>query len=337
MSFSSVLPTPQILLKSGAAAAPPPPPLVSSDAAVGADALTALLATFAVADAAAATDAASPVVAAVRPLPEVGRGGELVAEHPVRLPPEVDVGRPLDLLVRAGPKVFERVLRYVKREDVILPDDQNELVYAWRDVVEGLRRGRKGMQLAKPEALEDYDRYAQRLEELARAMPVVKEDDWVYAEHLNLHLRALRAMIEMRRWLANQVFPELPGIAIPADRAEFLLLFVWEKGSGDVVLSADWNAVRQALSALHLQVGYVERPGVLLPREVLAKRADVQVEVPAPETLAKKADVPLEKPAPLTLAKKADVLVGKPAPSAAVQQPCASIQKFSKTIEVRPE
>jgi len=208
------------------------------------------------------------------------------------------------------------------------------------------------MQLEKPEALGDYDRYAQRVKDLVRAMPVVKEGDWVYAEHFNLHLRALRAMIEMRRWLASQVFPELPGVALPADRAEQLLLFTWEKGSGDVVLSADWNAVRQALSALHLQVGYVERPGLALPREMFAREPDIPILKPVTLRPPSQPDIPILKPIELRPPKapdisvwkrilllsprQPDIPVWKPIELQTPEQPSVTVWKLSRTVEVKP-
>jgi hypothetical protein len=380
MSFSSVLPTPQILLKSGGVAAPPPPPITGTDSAAGTDALvsltvavsaaearagidtvtlctasllpapdtaktldalTALLATLTPApDKALATDALTQYYALVTPAPDTGRGGDLLTllytgviyafdssirtlETVTFLGAQVSVAETasgVEQPALAGIIVFGRRLRVVGKGDIILPSDQNELVDVWGIIASTLDVSRKALSYVKPEFLDAFDSYVGEIKRYVSAMPYVKEGDPVYSEHFNLHLYAMRKMIETRRWLASDVFPELTDISKPADDAEWQIMFVWEKRTGDIVSSSDWNAVKYALSALYMQVGLLEVPYTLLLRKLYVKQSDIVQERLARLDIVKRADIIQERMSHALLVKQADV----------------TLSKLARTIEIAP-
>jgi hypothetical protein len=396
MSFSSVLPTPQVLLKSGGVAAPPPPVLAGADSATGADtlvsltvavsaaearvgvdattlcaasllpapdtaktldALTALLATLKPApDSALATDALTQYYALVTPVPDIGRGGDLLTLFYTGVIYAVDSSiRTLETVTLLGAQVsatetasgveqpalagiivFGRRLRTVGKGDIILPSDQNELVDVWRIIASTLDASRKALSYAKPEFLDKFDGYAGEIKRYVSAMPYVKEGDPVYSEHFNLHLWAVRKMIETRRWLASDVFPELSGISKPADDAEWQIMFVWEKRTGDIVSSSDWNAIKYALSALYVQVGLLEVPYTLFRCTRYVKQADIVLERLARLGIVKRADIIQERMPRVTLVKQADIIQERIPRILLVKQADVTLSKLARTVEVAP-
>jgi len=396
MSFSSVLPTPQVLLKSGGVAAPPPPPITGTDSATGADtlvsltvavsaaearagidavtlcaasllpapdtaktldALTALLATLKPApDKALATDALTQYYALVTPAPDTGRGGDLLTllytgviyavDSSIRTLETVtflgaqvsatETASGVEQPALAGIIVFGRRLRVVGKGDIILPSDQNELVDVWGIIASTLDVSRRALSYVKPEFLDAFDSYAGEIKQYVSAMPYVKEGDPVYSEHFNLHLYAMRKMIETRRWLASDVFPELPDISKPADDAEWQIMFVWEKRTGDIVSSFDWNAIKYALSALYMQVGLLEIPYTLLLRKLYVKQPDIRIDKWKLPTLVKQPDIVLWKFKQPVQVKQPDVAISKFKQPTQVKQPDAAVQTFSRTIEITP-
>jgi hypothetical protein len=394
MSFSSVLPTPQVLLKSGGVAAPPPPPIAGTDSATGADtlvsltvavsvaetrtgvdavtlcaasllpapdaaktldALAALLATLTPApDKALATDALTQYYALVTPAPDAGRGGDLLTllytgviyavDSSIRTLETVtflgaqvsaaETASGVEQPALAGIIVFGRRLRVVGKGDIILPSDQNELVDVWGIIASTLDVSRRALSYVKPEFLDAFDSYAGAIKRYVSAMPYVKEGDPVYSEHFNLHLYAMREMIEMRRWLASDVFPELPDISKPADDAEWQIMFVWEKRTGDIVSSSDWNAIKYALSTLYMQVGLLEIPYTLLLRKLYVKQPDVRIDKWKLPTLVKKSDIAFWKLKQLTQVKQADVATSKFERLVQVRQADVAVQSLSRTIEI---
>jgi len=220
VSFTSVLPAPQLLLK----AAPPPP----TDRARGVDRLVSLAAASAPADLSAAVEA--------------------LAALAVSLPPPADSAGAADQLTLAGPSAYGYILRMVKRGDVILPDDQNNVVRAWRAKLEALERVRKVLEEFGHEALSEFVSRYNALKSIVDAMPLVKEGDWVYAEHFNLHLRALRKLIELEEFLTVDVCGSPSGMLQLLDAMKLFAAQLEERRTGDVVASADWNAVKQALA-----------------------------------------------------------------------------------------
>jgi hypothetical protein len=412
MSFSSVLPTPQILLKSGGVAAPPPPPITGTDSATGADtlvsltvavsaaearagidavtlcaanllptpdtakildALTALLATLKPAtDKALATDTLTQYYALVTPAPDAGRGGDLLTLLYTGVIYALDSSiRTLETVTFLGAQVsatetasgveqpalasiivFGRRLRIVGKGDIILPSDQNELVDVWGIIASTLDISRRALSYAKPEFLDAFDGYAGEIKQYVSAMPYVKEGDPVYSEHFNLHLWAMRKMIETRRWLASDVFPELTGISKPADDAEWQIMFVWEKRTGDIVSSSDWNAIKYALSALYMQVGLLEVPYTLLLRKLYVKQPDVRIDKWKLPTLVKQPDIAFWKFKQPVSPRQPDVAISKfkqpvspRQPDVAIskfkqpvspRQPDVAVQTFSRTIEIAP-
>jgi hypothetical protein len=396
MSFSSVLPTPQVLLKSGGVAAPPPPVLTGTDSATGADtlvsltvavsaaeartgidtvtlctasllpapdtaktldALTALLATLKPApDKALATDVLTQYYALVTPAPDTGRGGDLLTllytgviyaldssirtlETVTLLGAQVsatETASGVEQPALAGIIVFGRRLRVVGKGDIILPSDQNELVDVWGIIASTLDISHKALSYVKPEFLDAFDSYAGEIKRYVSAMPRVKEGDPVYSEHFNLHLWAVRKMIEMRRWLATEVFPELTGISKPADDAEWQIMFVWEKRTGDIVSSSDWNAIKYALSALYMQVGLLEIPYTLLLRKLYVKQPDVRIDKWKLPTLVKQPDIVFWKFKQPVQVRQPDVTISKFKQPVQVRQPDIAVQTFSRTIEIAP-
>ncbi|MCC6049732.1 MAG: hypothetical protein LM580_03445 [Thermofilum sp.] len=396
MSFSSVLPTPQVLLKSGGVAAPPPPPITGTDSAAGTDALvslavavsaaearvgvdtvtlcaasllpapdaaktldalTALLATLKPApDSALATDVLTQYYALVTPLPDIGRGGDLLTllytgviyavDSSIRTLETVtflgaqvsatETASGVEQPALAGIIVFGRRLRVVGKGDIILPSDQNELVDVWGIIASTLDVSRRALSYAKPQFLDAFDSYAGEIKRYVSAMPYVKEGDPVYSEHFNLHLWAMRKMIETRRWLATEVFPELADISKPADDAEWQIMFVWEKRTGDIVSSSDWNAVKYALSALYMQVGLLEAPYTLLLRKLYVKQSDIVQERLARLDIVKRADIIQERMPRVTLVKQADVIQERMPRTLLVKQADVTLSKLARTIEIAP-
>jgi succinate dehydrogenase flavin-adding protein (antitoxin of CptAB toxin-antitoxin module) len=412
MSFSSVLPTPQVLLKSGGVAAPPPPALTGTDSATGADtlvsltvavsstearagidavtlctasllpapdvaktldALAVLLATLTPApDRALATDTLTQYYALVTPAPDAGRGGDLLTllytgviyafDSSIRTLETVtflgaqvsatEIASGVEQPALAGIIVFGRRLRVVGKGDIILPSDQNELVDVWGIIASTLDVSRRALSYAKPEFLDAFDSYANEIKRYVSAMPRVKEGDPVYSEHFNLHLYAVRKMIEMRRWLASDVFPELTDISKPADDAEWQVIFVWEKRTGDIVSSFDWNAVKYALSALYMQIGlfevpytlfrctrYVKQADIILERFArrdYEKRADIILERFARRDYEKRADIILERFARQSFAKPVDVVLSRFTRAPLAKQVDVTLSKFARTIEIAP-
>jgi len=396
MSFSSVLPTPQVLLKAGGVAAPPPPPITGTDSATGADtlvsltvavsaaearagvdavtlcaasllpapdaaktldALAALLATLKPApDKALATDALTQYYALVIPVPDAGRGGDLLTLLYTGVIYAVDSSiRTLDTVTFLGAQVsateaasgveqpalagiivFGRRLRIVGKGDIILPSDQNELVDVWGIIASTLDASRRALSYVKPQFLGAFDSYAGEIKRYVSAMSRVKEGDPVYSEHFNLHLYAMRKMIETRKWLASDVFPELTGISKPADDAGWQVMFVWEKRTGDIVSSFDWNAIKYALSALYIQIGLFEVPYTLFRCTRYVKQADIILERFARRDYEKRADIILERLARQSFAKPVDVVLERLARVPLAKQADITLSKFARTIEIAP-
>jgi hypothetical protein len=364
MSFSSVLPTPQVLLKSGGAAAPPPPVLAGVDSAVGTDALVSLAVAVSAAEARTGIDAVALCAASLLPAPDVAQGIDVsglpailvfdaalgtetlvshaasvaVAEaragvdvvtvclasaipHPdaaktldalvslaARTPamldaakavetlspigilltpapdsaagvdelltlytgiyivfdrarrtvetvtsleallPATDAASALEAVVQYGLTAFGYLLRLVKKGDIILPDDQNTLVYAWRKLLEALDRVRANIAEGKPDAVPMVDAYISEIKALVDKMPIVKEGDPVYSEHFNLHVRALNKFFELIDWIANNVCTAVAKLRDALFWAQLVVMLLSEKRTGDIVASSDWNAVKQAFS-----------------------------------------------------------------------------------------
>jgi hypothetical protein len=221
MSFTSVLPTPQILLK----AAPPPP----TDTAKGIDTLVSLTAYAAPRDAA--------------------KGAETLSALTASIPPQLDTAKAVDLPALAGPSLYGYILRLVKKGDIILPDDQNNPVYAWKAKIDKLSEIESKLREANPSLADTLAAYIGELKSIVDSMPIVKEGDWVYSDHFNLHLRALRKLIEIEEWLNSEVCRWRSDVATQLLNTmksyEFLLS---ERRAGDVVASADWNKIKQALT-----------------------------------------------------------------------------------------
>jgi len=220
VSFTSVLPTPQLLLK----AAPPPP----TDRAKGVDQLVSLAAASAPAD--------------------LSSGVEALTALAVSLPPPVDSAGAADRPALAGPSAYGYILRMVKRGDIVLPDDQNNVVHAWRAKLEVLDRVRRVLEEGGHEVLSEFVSRYNALKSIVDAMPLVKEGDWVYAEHFNLHLRALQKLIELEELLVKEVCGSPSDMLQLLDAMKLFAAQLEERGTGDVVASADWNAVKQALA-----------------------------------------------------------------------------------------
>jgi hypothetical protein len=223
MSFTSVLPTPQIILK-----AKPAPP---TDKAKGIDTLVSLTAYAAPRDAAKGVDALSALTASI--------------------PPQLDTAKAIDLPALAGPGLHGYILRLVKKGDIILPDDQNNLVYAWKAKIDKLSEIEPKLRLFDPTLADTLAAYISELKSIVDTMPLVKEGDWVYSDHFNLHLRALKKLIEIEEWLTTEVQgspSEMLQLLYAMKSYEWLLS---ERKAGDVVASADWNALKLALSVAH--------------------------------------------------------------------------------------
>jgi hypothetical protein len=223
MSFTSVLPAPQILLK----AVPPPP----TDTAKGIDALVSLTVYAAPKDAAKGVDALSALAASI--------------------PPQLDTAKAVDLPALAGLSLYGYILRLVKKGDIILPDDQNNLVYAWRSVIDSLSKIESKLRQYNLPQADTLAIYIGELKSIVGSMPLVKEGDWVYSDHFNLHLRALRKLIEIEEWLNSEVCRWRSDTATQLLYAmESYGFLLSERRTGDVVASADWNNIKQALTAV---------------------------------------------------------------------------------------
>jgi len=220
VSFTSVLPAPQLLLK----AAPPPP----TDRARGVDRLVSLAAASAPADLSAAVEA--------------------LAALAVSLPPPADSAGAADQLTLAGPSAYGYILRLVKRGDVVLPDDQNNVVHAWRAKLEKLEEILDLVQRVRPDAAEVLALRIDELRAIVGRMPLVSEGDWVYSEHFNLHVRALRKLVEIEEWVATEVRRSPPDMVPLLEAMKNRASQLEERKTGDIVAASDWNAVKQALA-----------------------------------------------------------------------------------------
>ena len=220
MSFTSVLPTPQIILK-----AKPAPP---TDTAKGIDTLVSLT-----------------VYAAPK---DTAKGAEALSAFSASIPPQLDTAKATDLPALAGPSLYGYILRLVKKGDIILPDDQNNPVYAWKAKIDKLSDIESKLREANPSQADTLAAYISELKSIVDSMPIVKEGDWVYSDHFNLHLRALRKLIEIEEWLTTEVCQS------PSDMVQLLDIMksyaspLSEKATGDIVASADWNNLKQAMS-----------------------------------------------------------------------------------------
>jgi hypothetical protein len=220
MSFTSVLPTPQILLK-----AKPAPP---TDTAKGIDTLVSLT-----------------VYAAPR---DAAKGMEALSAFSVSIPPQLDTAKAADLPALAGPSLYGYILRLVKKGDIILPDDQNNLVYAWRAKIDKLSEIESKLREANPSLADTLAAYISEQKSIVDSMPIVKEGDWVYSDHFNLHLRALRKLIEIEEWLTTEVCGSPSDMVQLLDAMKSYASQLSEKKTGDIVASADWNNLKQAMS-----------------------------------------------------------------------------------------
>jgi len=220
MSFTSVLPTPQIILK-----AKPAPP---TDAAKGIDTLVSL------------TVYAAPKDAA--------RGAEALSAFSVSIPPQLDTAKATDLPALAGPSLYGYILRLVKKGDIILPDDQNDVVNAWKAKLDKLSEIESKLREANPSLADTLAAYISELKSIVDSMPLVKEGDWVYSDHFNLHLRALRKLIEIEEWLTTEVCQSPSDMVQLLDIMKSYASQLSERRTGDIVASADWNSLKQAMS-----------------------------------------------------------------------------------------
>jgi len=100
----------------------------------------------------------------------------------------------------------------------------------------------------EPEKADTLAAYIGELKAIVDQMPLVKEGDWVYAEHFNLHVRALRKLTEIEEWMVTEIASGDPEMVRLLGAMKGFLQQVGERRSGDIVASADWNAVKQALS-----------------------------------------------------------------------------------------
>jgi hypothetical protein len=244
MSFTSVLPTPQILLK-----AKPAPP---TDTAKGIDSLVSLTAYAAPRDAAKGADALSALTASI--------------------PPQLDTAKAVDLPALAGPSLYGYILRLVKRGDIILPDDQNNLVRAWRAKLGKLSEIESMLRQTNPSQADTLAAYIGELKSIVDSMPLVKEGDWVYSDHFNLHLRALRKLIEIEEWLTTEVCGSPSEMLQLLDAMKSYASQLSEKKTGDIVASADWNNLKQAVSVAPRLNGLVSTFAV--PTIYLFKESD---------------------------------------------------------------
>jgi hypothetical protein len=220
MSFTSVLPTPQIILK-----AKPAPP---TDTAKGIDTLASLT-----------------VYAAPR---DAAKGAEALTALTASIPPQLDTAKAADLPALAGPSLYGYILRLVKKGDIILPDDQNNVVYAWKAKIDKLSEIESILREANPSLADTLAAYIGELKSIVDSMPLVKEGDWVYSDHFNLHLRALRKLIEIEEWLTTEVCGSPSDMVQLLDVMKSCASQLSEKKTGDIVASADWNALKQAVS-----------------------------------------------------------------------------------------
>ena len=153
MSFTSVLPTPQVVLKSK-----PPPPI---DIAKGFDELVSL------------TVSAMPV--------DSSKGEDALVQLPAALPLQLDSAVASDLPASAGASAYGYIMRVVRRGDTILPEDQNNPVYVWRVKLDALAKIESKLRDADPEKADTLAAYISELKAIVDRMPLVKEGDWVYA------------------------------------------------------------------------------------------------------------------------------------------------------------
>jgi len=147
-----------------------------------------------------------------------------------------------------GVWVYGYFLRIVRRGDIILPEDQNNIVYAWLAKLDALAEIEGKLRKVEPEKADTLAAYISELKAIVDQMPLVKEGDWVYAEHFNLHVRALGKLIEIEEWMATEIASGDPEMVRLLDEMKSYFQRVEERKSGEIVTSADWNAIRYALS-----------------------------------------------------------------------------------------
>jgi hypothetical protein len=150
-------------------------------------------------------------------------------------------------LAPAGPSIYGYILRLVKKGDIILPDDQNNLVYAWRAKIDKLSEIESVLRSVNPSWADALAAYISELKSILDTMPIVKDGDWVYSDHFNLHLRALRKLIEIEEWLTTEVCGSPSEMVQLLDAMKNYAGQLSEKKTWDIVASADWNTLKQAL------------------------------------------------------------------------------------------
>jgi len=220
VSFTSVLPTPQIVLKSGRA-----PPI---DVASGIEALTSLAVKVELADSLT--------------------GEEAPPRLSAELPPQLDSASFKDPFALAGPVAYGRLLRMTFRGMIILPEDQNDLVCVWRAKLSELSKIEERLRPIDPDRADALAAHISELRAVVDRMPLVKRGDYVHAEHFNLHARALRKLVEVDEWMTRELAEGDPEALRLVDELKALAQRAGERMAGDIVASADWNAVRSALS-----------------------------------------------------------------------------------------
>jgi len=220
VSFTSTLPTPQIILK----AAPPPP----TDIARGVDELVSLVVKAAPADSL--------------------RGEEALSQLSAVLPPQLDSASFEDPFAGAGPLAYGYLLRMVCKGMIILPEDQNNFVYAWRAKIDELSKMEERLRFFEPEKADVLSTHISELRAIVDRMPLVEKDDYVYAVHFNLHARALRKLIEVEEWMTSEIAHDDPEALRLLNEMKGFAQLVEERRAGDIVRSADWNAAKEALS-----------------------------------------------------------------------------------------
>ena len=231
MSFTSVLPTPQILLK----AAPPPP----TDVAEGIEELVSLIVEVAPADSL--------------------KGEEALSQLSAVLPPQLDSASLKDLFADAGPLAYGYLLRMVCKSMIILPEDQNNFVYAWRAKIDELSKIEERLRAVEPEKADALATYISELRAIVDRMPIVEKDEYVYAEHFNLHVQALRKLIEVEEWMTSEIAHDDPEVVKLLDVMKGFAQLVEERRAGDMVRSADWNAAKGAFSVAPQLDGLVKK------------------------------------------------------------------------------
>jgi len=163
-------------------------------------------------------------------------------------------------------------LRYVKRGDVILPDDHNAVRQAFIDLCDTVKAKSPGA----PDVQAKCDEIKAKVETQAR---IVSEEDFVLASDHNIKREVLRIDIPALWELVSAYQAEF------ADKRSELIdkaSLVSERKYGDFVLSEDHNSVISALELAQSQAEQVYIPPVIIE------------EKPEPLTLAEVCgDIPL--------------------------------------------